>query len=50
MQTARLYLRSEDADKRLYEEAALAAGLTLSDWIRDRLTKAAKRELRRRPT
>lgn len=46
-QSARLYLRSVDSEKELFETAAEAAGLTLSEWIRDRLVKAANRELKR---
>jgi len=48
-QAARLYLRSEEKEKALFEQAAKAAGLSLSDWIRERLTAVAERELRRRP-
>lgn len=43
--TARIGLRSEPADKERYERAAKKAGLTLSDWIKARLDRAAKREL-----
>jgi uncharacterized protein (DUF1778 family) len=46
-QTARVYVRAEDSDKVLFEDAAEAAGISLSEWIRDRLVKAAKRELKR---
>jgi hypothetical protein len=38
--------RTEDAEKAEYERAAGAAGVSLSDWIRDRLKRATKRELR----
>jgi hypothetical protein len=38
--------RTEDAEKADYERAASAAGVGLSDWIRDRLKRATKRELR----
>ncbi len=31
---------------KLYEEAANASGLSLSAWARERLTQAARRELR----
>jgi len=46
-QNARLYVRAVDSEKELLEDAARQAGMTLSDWIRDRLTKAARRELKR---
>lgn len=46
-QSARLYLRAVDDEKDLFESAAKAADLSLSEWIRDRLVKAAKRELNR---
>ncbi|MCA9230932.1 MAG: DUF1778 domain-containing protein [Planctomycetales bacterium] len=45
-QSTRLYVRAVDADKELLEEAAEAAGMSLSEWIRDRLLKTAKRELK----
>lgn len=38
--------RTEDAEKAEYERAAEAAGIGLSDWIRERLKRATKRELR----
>jgi hypothetical protein len=46
-QSARLYLRAVDTDKELFEDAAKAAGMRLSEWIRDRLVKAARRELKK---
>jgi uncharacterized protein (DUF1778 family) len=46
-QNTRLYVRAIDAEKELLEEAARKAGMSLSDWIRDRLTKAAIKELKR---
>lgn len=46
-QNVRLYVRAIDAEKELLEEAAEAAGLSLSEWIRDRLIRAAKREMKR---
>jgi len=46
-QKARLYVRAIDSEKELMEDAAQRAGMTLSDWIRDRLVKTAQRELRR---
>jgi hypothetical protein len=47
-QAARLYLRAEDADKALFSAAAEAADMKLSEWIRDRLVRAAKAELKRK--
>ena len=46
-QNTRLYVRAIDAEKSLLEDAANRAGMSLSDWIRDRLVKAANRELKR---
>ena len=40
--------RTEDGEKAHYERAATAAGVGLSDWIRDRLKRAALRELKAR--
>ena len=45
-QSARLYLRAMSEEKSAYEAAAEAAGISLSDWIRDRLNNAAQEELR----
>ena len=42
----RLEIRVSAAEKRTYEEAARAAGMERSDWIRDTLNAAAKRALR----
>jgi hypothetical protein len=42
-----LAFRADDAERTEFEQAADAADLRLSDWIRDRLKAAAKRELRR---
>jgi hypothetical protein len=39
-------IRLTDAEKALYQRAASKAGMTLSEWIRDRLDKAAKHESR----
>jgi hypothetical protein len=39
-------IRLTDAEKAVYQRAAIKAGLTLSEWVRDRLGKAAKREAR----
>lgn len=43
--TSRLELRLTDADKELYQRAAEQDGRPLSNWIRDRLQKAARHEL-----
>ena len=42
---ARIDVRADGADRQAFERAAEKAGLKLSDWIRDRLRAAAKREL-----
>jgi hypothetical protein len=39
-------IRLTDAEKALYQRAASKAGLTLSEWVRDQLNKAAQRESR----
>ena len=43
-QTPKRYFRMDDEGWGRVEAAAEAAGITVSEWIRDRLTKAAKRE------
>ena len=43
--TSRLDLRLSEVERELYERAAEADSRTLSNWIRDRLNKAAKAEL-----
>jgi uncharacterized protein (DUF1778 family) len=43
--TSRLDLRLSEEERDLYERAAEADSRTLSNWIRDRLNKAAKAEL-----
>ena len=43
--TSRLELRLADADKELFQRAAEQDGRPLSNWIRDRLLKAANAEL-----
>jgi uncharacterized protein (DUF1778 family) len=43
----RLYVRVIDSEKELLEEAARIAGMSLSDWIRDRLVKSATKEIAR---
>ena len=40
-------VRLTDAERMEYEQAAQRAELSVSEWIRDRLAKAAKRESRR---
>ncbi len=42
----RLEIRIATADKVSWQEAADRAGMKLSAWIKDRLEKAAKREIR----
>ena len=43
--TSRLELRLAEGDKELFQQAAEQDGRSLSNWIRDRLLKAAKAEL-----
>lgn len=43
--TARIGIRAEPSDKERWEEAASKAELTLSDWIKTRLDRAATKEL-----
>lgn len=43
--TSRLELRLAEGDKELFQRAAEQDGRPLSNWIRDRLLKAAKAEL-----
>ena len=40
-------VRLTDAERLEFERAAKRAGLTVSGWIRERLSKAAKRESKR---
>ena len=47
-QSTRLYVRAIDTEKETLEAAAEAAGMKLSEWVRDRLLRAAKRELKYR--
>jgi len=42
-----LQIRLTDAERAEWERAAVRAQLKLSAWIRDRLSKAAKRESKR---
>jgi hypothetical protein len=44
-----LSFRADEGERSEFEKAAGKAKLRLSDWIRDRLRAAAKRELRKRP-
>lgn len=44
-QTARIHLRAQPSEKDRYERAAEKAGLPLADWIKERLNRAAKREI-----
>ena len=43
--SSRLDLRLTEEERDLYQRAAEADSRTLSNWIRDRLNKAAKAEL-----
>lgn len=45
VKTSRLELRISDGDKALFQKAADQDGRPLSNWIRDRLLKAARKEL-----
>jgi len=44
-QTDRINLRAEPEEKARFETAARKAGLSLTDWVKDRLRRAVKREL-----
>lgn len=44
-QTERIHLRAQPAEKDRYQAAAGLAKVSLADWIKDRLNRAAKREL-----
>jgi len=43
--TGRIGMRIEPSDKERYERAAAQAEMSLTDWIKARLDKAARREL-----
>jgi len=44
-QASKLFpVRLTDAERQQYEQAAERAGMSVSAWMRDRLSKAAKRE------
>ncbi len=43
-----LTIRTAESEQDAYKAAAKLAEMTLSEWIRDRLGKAAKRESRRK--
>jgi len=45
MKTAILEVRLQAGEKQGFQEAADIAGLTLSQWVRERLRKAARVEL-----
>ena len=38
-------MRAEPSEKERYEQAAERAGLALTEWMAERLNRAAKREL-----
>ncbi len=40
-------MRLTDTERQSYAKAAKRAGVSLSEWIRERLTKAARRESKR---
>jgi hypothetical protein len=40
-------IRLSDAERAEYQAAAERAGVALAEWMRDRLSKAAKRESKR---
>jgi len=42
-----LTIRASDGERESYRQAAKRAGQPLSEWIRERLNKAAKRESKR---
>jgi len=42
---AYIEMRLDAAEKEAFNDAALAAGMSLSAWCRDRLRKASRREL-----
>ena len=44
--TPKRYFRMDDDSWALVEESAQRAGVTVSDWVREKLLKAAKREAR----
>lgn len=46
--TARLEIRADPAEKAAYVEAAQAAGMEVSDWIRATLSAAIRRQPRKR--
>jgi hypothetical protein len=43
--SSRINMRAEPGDKTRYEKAAAKADLSLTDWIKSRLDRAASREL-----
>jgi uncharacterized protein (DUF1778 family) len=44
-QTERIGIRTEPDEKHRFERAARKAGVSLTEWMKDRLSRAAKREL-----
>jgi uncharacterized protein (DUF1778 family) len=44
-QTDRINLRADPEEKARFETAARKAGLSLTDWMKDRLRRAVRREL-----
>lgn len=47
-QDARIQLRLLQSEKEAWEMSANEAGMTLSDWMRDRLNRSAQASLRRK--
>jgi uncharacterized protein (DUF1778 family) len=47
-QETRIQLRALESEKTLFERASAAVGMTFSEWVRSRLTTAARRDLRRK--
>lgn len=45
MKTERIELRVQGAEKAAFQEAAEIAGIPVSGWMRERLRRAATREL-----
>jgi uncharacterized protein (DUF1778 family) len=45
VKTEYIEIRCEEAEKKSFRDAADAAGMPMSGWIRDRLRRAARKEL-----
>ena len=44
-QTERIGIRAEPDEKNRFERAARKAGVSLTEWMKDRLSRSARREL-----